>query len=156
MAVESRFTIEELIQISTWARHGLTEGDIRILLGYSLDAWKQKLKHQWSLFYDVFEHGCTAGIAEVAAALHNAAKSGDTGAAKFSLERRARGTWLPPSAGRPVVTVYAGGPLAQLDLEDIDRRFAYQSKMLDLDGRAIDAERDSAAGQAPSAGTGKD
>jgi hypothetical protein len=152
--MSSRFSINELLKIETWARHGLSETEIRILLQCSPEGWKARLKLDGLAFYNSLEFGNTVGIAEVAAALHKSARSGtDTGAARFAMERRARGTWLPPSATGPTLTVFAV-PWAQLDLDDIDRRLARQSAL--LDGRTIDVTPEDPAGLAPSAGAGKD
>jgi hypothetical protein len=153
-APDAGFTIRDLINAGDYARQGVNADQIRILLLYTPDDWVARLRADGERMYDSITLGATQGIAEVAKALHVSAISGrDSGAARFSLERRARGWWLPPSAAAgPTVTIHTR-PLVQLDMADIDRRFARQTAI--LDGRAIDVEQEGAAGLVPFAGAGE-
>ena len=138
----SHFQVSDLLKAEGLARCGLSTDHIAVLLDYDRETFLQMSKRDHRIF-EALERGRTLGIAEVARALHQSARSGtDTGAAKFFLERIASGQFAPPRQAPPTIIVHAAPNSREDDAKQIDhmaKRFERQRAL--IDGKVIDLDQ---------------
>jgi hypothetical protein len=125
----------DLLRIECLARRGPSWNTIATLEGLSL-AQSAMLLETDPRLCEVIDYGRATGIRDAADALLEAAtKGGDVSVAKFWLERVAGGSWSPPRAAPPTITVHASTPLSAEKMQrmqnDMEARFERQRRLID-------------------------
>lgn len=124
-------TVTDLLQIETWARHGLDLDTIATLLHLTRAEFQAAAKHDVRT-YECYIHGRASGGEEIAKVLYTSAKSGrDTAAAKLYLERIIGANWAKPHTTSPTITLITPYVPANIDQDAMAARFARQRRLID-------------------------
>jgi hypothetical protein len=117
----------QIIEIERMSTQGLDLDTIGARLRIPLDVWNQLIKINPDIA-EAYRAGVARGRDTISQAAYNGAKAGEPSLIRFYLERQG-GPNFKKQEG-PQVVVHAG-PVASIDVGDIDRRFARQRALLD-------------------------
>lgn len=131
----ARLSMPQLFEIERMSAQGMRLDEIAVRLAIPLDVFETCMQGSTQI-RDAYLAGQARGKDIMSGTIFKAGTAGDVGAAKFWLERVGGEQWKPKATG-PAVVVNTG-PMIQLDMDDIDRRLARQSAL--LDGRTIEGE----------------